>query len=474
MRVQSFSRDRSLDCDLGIKVGDVRMGTIADLQEDSLGLDIGGFAGRVPHDRLGLRAGEVEHGPYQVGHVLPVRVQGVNLHGSFDCELVIKVGDVLEGTVAELRENSLGVKIKGWRGWVPHSRFGLKQNAKIPYRVGDTLAVRVMGINAGTSYGSFNCEPTIKVGDMLEGAVAELQPSSLKVDLGGQPGWVSERHLGLRAGEVETGPYKQGHVLPVRVLDINPDGSLRCELVIKVGDALIGKVAEFHPNSLGLDVDGWRVWLSARSLSLRDGEVENGLHEIGDWMIVRVTDVNAHGSFHCEQHSSVDLAMGRVVTARIVTVSNDGLTVNVDGVPGWISQSQMPLDPDAGVADLFRTGESINAAVEGVDEKNRRILLSVTRLWDDAASDLRTHTVVSARVAEFADEDGLRVTVNDLPGLVPAGELFQGRDDVTADLLQPGGHRRCVRHGCGPRQGYARSIVAACHALLDWQPRGGR
>ena len=180
---------------------------------------------------------------------MPVRVQGVNLHGSFDCELVIKVGDVLEGTVAELRENSLGVKIKGWRGWVPHSRFGLKQNAKIPYRVGDTLAVRVMGINAGTSYGSFNCEPTIKVGDMLEGAVAELRPSSLKVDLGGQPGWVSERHLGLRAGEVETGPYKQGHVLPVRVLDINPDGSLRCELVIKVGDALKGTVAELQPDS---------------------------------------------------------------------------------------------------------------------------------------------------------------------------------------------------------------------------------
>ena len=504
--VLGANRDGSLDCDLVIKVGDVLEGTVAERRETSLGVDIKGWRGWVPHDRLGLgqnakdvpyregdvlavrvaginpgqsfncepaikggdelpgtikelrpdslsldvegrrgwiladnlrrlRAGEVEAGPYKQGHVLPVRVLGIDRDGVLDCALVIEVGDVLEGTVAELRESSLGVDIKGWRGWVSHKSLGLERNVEeAPYRKGDVLAVRVAGINPGQS---FNCEPAIKVGDELIGTVTEVRGSALRLSVGGQPVTLPAGRLGLRDGVVEGGPYKLGDRMIVRVEKIHPDGTPVYAPHIKEGDLLIGKVAEFHSNSLGLDVDGRRVHLSARSFGLSDGEVGNSTHEIGDWMIVRVADVDVHGSLHCERHSSVDLSLGNAVTARIVAASNDGLTVDVDGVPGWIARSDLLLDSDAGVADLFRTGESINAAVRGVDEKNRRILLSVKRLlWDYAASNL--HTVVSARVAESADEDGLRVTVNDLPGLVPSRELFPGHADVTAALLEPG------------------------------------
>ena len=435
VRVAGINPGQSFNCEPAIKVGDELPGTIKELRPDSLSLDVEGRRGWITADNLGLRAGEVEAGPYKQGHVLPVQVLGIDRDGVLDCKPVIKVGDVLEGTVAELRESSLGVDIKGWRGWVSHKSLGLERNVEeAPYRKGDVLAIRVAGINPGQS---FDCKPAIKVGDELIGTVTEVRGSALRLSVEDQYITLPAGRLGLRDGVVEGGPYKLGDRMIVRVEKIHPDGTPVYAPHIKEGDLLIGKVAEFHSNSLGLDVDGRRVHLSARSLGLSDGEVGNSTHEIGDWMIVRVADVDGHGSLHCERHSSVDLSLGNAVTARIVAASNDGLTVDVDGVPGWIARSDLLLDSDAGVADLFRTGESINAAVRGVDEKNRRILLSVKRLlWDYAASNL--HTVVSARVAESVDEDGLKVTVNDLPGLVPSRELFPGHADVTAALLEPG------------------------------------
>lgn len=522
VQVLGIDRDGVLDCKLVIEVGDVLKGTVTKVRPSLLSVDIKGRRGRVPHDRLGLRAGEVKHGPYQVGHVLPMRVQGVNLHGSFDCELVIKVGDVLEGTVAERRPKSLGVDIKGWRGWVPRGRLGLGQNeaGDGPYRQGNVLRVCVVGINPGQS---FDCEPVIEAGDQIDGVVAELRPSSIGLNIHGRRGWVLAHRLGLRPGEVESGPYEPGGRLRVRVLAPNPDESFDCapcadvgdELLgtitkvtpnglrlnvddqlgliqagrlglpdgdveggpyehegrmlvrveevrpngtlwvtphIEVGDLLIGRVAEFHPNSLGLDIDGRRVWLSARSLGLPDGDVENSTHKIKDWMIVRVIDVNAHGSLHCERVSSKatpeelnSYESGQPVKGLVLLADEErGLAIDLEPVVGWVDWAEIPESQHHLAFWNRRIGHTVFGHVATRDAEDGSVAVTLEQASIAAYDLLTKDDVVVGRVTNYLDGDdqGTAVfvgfTPNTVSGLVPSGEIPIRHRDNPRSVYQRG------------------------------------
>lgn len=511
VQVEAVHDDGTLTCAPLIKVGDELPGTIKEVGPDSLSLDVEGWRGWILADNLRLRAGEVEAGPYKQGHVLPVQVLDIDRDGVLDCELVIKVGDVLEGTVSEIRDNSLRVDIKGFSGWVSRAHLGLEQNAVKdgPYSEGDVLRVLCVGVSTGQS---FDCKPVIEAGDQIDGVVAKLRPGSIGLNIHGRRGWVLAHRLGLRPGEVESGPYEPGGRLRVRVLAGNPDGSfdcaprvevgdelfgtikeltsstlrlnvgdqsgfipasrrlglrdgevengpykrgdrmivrveevrpngiLRCAPHIKVGDLLIGKVAEFHPNSLGLDVDGRRVWLSARSLRLPDGpdgEVGNSAH-VKDWMIVRVIDVNAHGSLHCERVSSKatpeDLnsyALGQPVKGIVLLVDEErGLAIDLESVVGWVNWAEVS---EGQRSPPFWIGTHVFGHVSTKNAEDGSVAVTLEQASTAAYALLTKGDVVVGRVSSHREGNrGLYVqfTPPTIYGVVPTNQIpIEHRDN---------------------------------------------
>ena len=455
-------------------MGDEVEGKVVELRPNSVGLDLGGGRGRVSARSLGLRGGEVGKGPYRVGDRLRVSVEGVNPGGSFNCKPVgnarrragaapsagssrpardalrqssIKVGDEVEGKVVELRPNSLRLNINGRKGWVSAERLGLAAGEvqKGPFRAGDQLRVRVRGtVGSGEDV---DCELLIKVGDEVEGEVVELRPSSVGLDLRGSRGWVSGKDLGLREGGVEKGPYSVGNRLRVSVASINPGGSFNCKPIghIKVGAVVPVRVeAQADGDGLKVSVNGLPAVIAPDELVQCANDLMPDLLKPGDIIAAFVlafdgTNLQLELSLRRAPTSWVDVLAqfeGTVVDARIVSATTGGLNVDVGGVPGWIVRSQLLLSAGQDVKAHFRAGDFVRALVSGIDERRRRVLLSVSELW--AAAEIEVGTVVPARVEAQADGDGLRVSVNGLSVVIPPDELVQCANDLMPDLLKPG------------------------------------
>lgn len=450
VRVLSIDRDEVLDCAPVIEVGDVLEGTVAELRDNSLGVDIKGWRGWVPRGRLGLGQNEAGDGPYRQGNVLRVCIVGINPGQSFDCEPVIEAGDQIDGVVAELRSSSIGLNIHGRRGWVLAHRLGLRPGEveSGPYEPGGRLRVRVLAPNPDES---FDCAPCADVGDELLGTITKVTPNGLRLNVDDQLGLIQAGRLGLPDGDVEGGPYEHEGRMIVRVEEVRPNGTLWVTPHIEVGDLLIGRVAEFHPNSLGLDIDGRRVWLSARSLGLPDGDVENSTHKIKDWMIVRVIDVNAHGSLHCERVSSKatpeelnSYESGQPVKGLVLLADEErGLAIDLEPVVGWVDWAEIPESQHHLAFWNRRIGHTVFGHVATKNAEDGSVAVTLEQA-SSAAYDLLTEgDVVVGRVTNYRDNNqggGVFVgfTPDTVSGLVFSGEIPIRHRDNPQSVYQRG------------------------------------
>ena len=176
-----------------------------------------------------------------------------------------------------------------------------------------------------------------KVGDVIEGEIRNITEFGLFMALNEEiDGMIHMSDLSWeKAGEEAIKDYKKGQVIQAKVLDI--------------------------------DVEKERVSLGVKQLS---------------------EDPYAG--------ASAEIKKGEVVTAIITGIEETGITVEVNGVKGYIKKSDLAKERSEQKPDRFAVGEKVDAKVTTFDAKNHKLTLSIKAKEADEEK---------AAMAEFGSAD---------------------------------------------------------------------
>jgi small subunit ribosomal protein S1 len=176
-----------------------------------------------------------------------------------------------------------------------------------------------------------------KVGDVIDGEIRNITEFGLFMALNEEiDGMIHMSDLSWeKAGEEAIKDYKKGQVIQAKVLDI--------------------------------DVEKERVSLGVKQLS---------------------EDPFAG--------AAADIKKGEVVTAVITGIEENGITVEVNGVKGYIKKADLAKERSEQKPDRFAVGEKVDAKVTTFDAKNHKLTLSIKAKEADEEK---------AAMAEFGSAD---------------------------------------------------------------------
>lgn len=393
----------------------------------------------------------------------------------------IKVGDEVEGEVTELRPNSLRLNIKGRKGWVSAERLGLAAGEvqKGPFRAGDRLRVRIRGtVGSGEDV---DCEPLIKVYDEVEGKVVQLRPSSLRLDINGWTGWISDAALGLVAGEVENGPFRIGDELKVQVVRFMARGSLECKLAagahrrsgaepdtdasdptrphehdaqhpeLRGGERFRVKCVAVNDRYATFEIlglPGWEGHMRSDEWSLKATDVAEFAE--GDVMPAVVLGVNDRKAKRVDlsarrarddwRDACLSLLAGQSVQGIVSDVRSGGVRIDLGPLTDWVSDADATLEAGGRANETYSIGQRVDVYIVGVRDVERwnpRLTLSLRRAmsdWHQLVKRIKPGSLsvgqVLPRAAQIAGV--VKVDLGPIDGIVSSYELADADADSYA------------------------------------------
>ena len=328
---------------VAFKVGEIVTGSVTEVCENGIWLDVDGVVGLADALDLPLADGEVPADRYSVGDHLSVRVCLLNHDG---CDLALSVRRATPG-------------------------------------YDETLA-------------------HFEVGDIVTCSVTYVGPTSLHLDVDGVVGLADMRELPLADGEVPADRYSVKDQISARVWIVDHDaGRLGLSVrraapgydetlaAFEVGDVVTGSVTCVFPIGLDLDVDGVVGLVAGRELPLADGEVPADRYSVGDQLSARIWIVDHDaGSLNLSvrratrvyDEALATFEVGDIVTGSVTDIGSGGLALDVDGAIGFIYEFELHLAEGKVLADSYFIGQSIEALLWDIDHARGHLALSVRRL----------------------------------------------------------------------------------------------
>ncbi|HEY4400052.1 MAG TPA: 30S ribosomal protein S1 [Lactobacillaceae bacterium] len=226
---------------------------------------------------------------------------------------------------------------------------------------------------------------------------------------------------------------------------------------IKQGDIVTGEVVGIDSNNqaiLGLSTGEEGVVPAREYSDDRNIDLANEL-KIGDKLEVLVISnvvSDKEGVAYLLSKKKLDarkawdnlsFGEGDVVDAKVINAVRGGLTVEVNGIRGFVPAS---LVADRFVSNLAAfKGQDIKAEVIEIDAANARLILSRkaaaaaerSAALADAMSRLNVGDIIEGTVARLADF-GAFVNLGEVDGLVHVSEISHDRVNNPADVLKKG------------------------------------
>ncbi|OGE33282.1 hypothetical protein A3C59_03875, partial [Candidatus Daviesbacteria bacterium RIFCSPHIGHO2_02_FULL_36_13] len=230
----------------------------------------------------------------------------------------------LKGTVLEVNKGGLIVEVDGARGFLPNSQVGFELLSKaskgLQDLVGQTLSITVIEIDQNDNRLIFSQRGQVsdevkgklkefKTGDKAKGKIVAVLPFGLVVDINGSEGLVF-------------------------ISDVSWEKVEDLSTLYKVED-------EVEVVVTGLDEELGRLSLSIKQLA------EDPFTKLSE-------------KFPADE----------VVKGEITGISEDGVSVKLDGAEGFLPSSKMDSD------SKYEAGKSMSFLVDGVDTRKRRVTLA--------------------------------------------------------------------------------------------------
>ena len=331
----------------------------------------------------------------------------------------LKEGQTLQGVVKNITDYGAFVDLGGVDGLLHVTDIAWRRinHPSEALQIGQTVDVQVIRFNAETQRISLGMkqleadpwdgvEAKYPVSTKFTGRVTNITDYGAFVELEpGIEGLVHVSEMSWTKKNVHPGKIvSTSQEVEVMVLDVDPT-KRRISLGLKqclsnpwddfmtqhpVGSEIEGEVKNITEFGLfvGLlgEIDGM-VHLSDLDWE-RPGEEAIQDYKKGDMVRAKVLDIDTEKeriSLGVKQLSedpfesgAATIRKGVVVTCTVTQLSDNGIEVTVgDGMPGFIRKAELSRDRSEQRTDRFAVGEKVDAKVTQIDQKSRRLTLSI-------------------------------------------------------------------------------------------------
>lgn len=267
----------------------------------------------------------------------------------------------------------------------------------------------------------------------------------------GQPAIVG--HSDLDSGELSKNksqilPENRDHIVQSSTRTKPEDGWQVAQLALDRGDSFCLKVSGSNRGGLLVSWNGLQGFVPASHLTdlshhlEPDGRLAELSRRIGDSLIVRLIEVDAHENrlvfserAAMSDPRSSDLVLstlhpGDVCKGTVTNLTTFGAFVDLGGVEGLIHISEISWDRVQHPSDVLHPGQDVEVYVLGVKPEEKRIALSLKRLrpdpWDELESRYYNGQIVEGTVTNVVNFGAFVRIEEGLEGLVHISELADG------------------------------------------------
>jgi small subunit ribosomal protein S1 len=496
---QDFSKIlESYEREAAIEEGQVVVGTILDVSDQNIIVDIGykcegvvprqellDYKGNLsvkPGDRIEVLIRSLEE---RDGYALLSRAEAQKIKSWDQIRRSYQNQETITGYVKERIKGGLKVDLGGVEAFLPGSQIDLRPVHNPETYVGQTIEVRVIKLNRRrnnvvvsrkavleeiTNKKKAQILSQIEEGVIMEGTIKSLTDYGAFIDLGGVDGLLHITDMSWGRIKSPSELFKVGDQVQVKVLKFDrekerislgykqllpdpwdtvaeryPKGSRARGRVVSTTD--YGAFIELEPGIEGLVHVTEMVW----SRRLRH---PSKIVSVGQEVEVVVLDIdtkNRRISLGMKQTTpdpwetiAERYHVGSRVTGKVRSLTTFGAFVEIeDGIDGlvhisdisWTKRIKHP-------ADVLRKGQQVEAIITNIDTERRRLSLSMKDLepnaWGRFFSSHRVGDVVKGKVARFASFGAFIELEDGIEGLCHISELSDERVEKPEDAVKIG------------------------------------
>lgn len=305
-------------------------------------------------------------------------------------------------------------------------------------------------------------------GDVITGTVIGVKEDEIYVNIGGKSDGIIPKSEYSNFPSIDLrDEVKIGDEIRAKVLRVNDgegqvlltykrlkadEGYRKVEELYKSGEEVTAKVNLVLSGGLVVIIDEVRIFIPA---SLISDEYVSDLNQFKNQELTFViTEFNLRKSriignrrilLEKEKNERLaevfqELQVGDVKDGVVKNITEYGAFVNVDGVDGLVHISELSWGRIRSPKDVVKVGEKVKVRILDINEKKRKISLSMKfddeNPWNDAAEKYAVGNVVTGRVARMTDFGAFIELETGVDALLHVSQISMKHVDKPSDELK--------------------------------------
>jgi small subunit ribosomal protein S1 len=476
-----------------LHVGDVVRGTIVQVNDDNVVVDVGYKSeGVIPLAEFKDEEGKID---VNVGDEIDVlferRENESGLIGlskeKADRQKIwgsLEEGAVVEGKIVGRIKGGLTVDI-GINAFLPGSQVDLRPVRNLEKLLGATFEFKIIKLNKRRgnivlsrrvlleeqreSMRSDTLE-TLAEGQVIEGIVKNLTDYGSFIDLGGIDGLLHITDMSWGRVNHPSDVLTVGEKIKVKILkydrerervslglkQITPDPWLEVESIYPVGTKVQGKVVSLTDYGAFVELqDGVEGLIHVSEMSwTKRIKHPNKLLTVGDDVetVVLALDIpNRRISLGLKQIEpnpweviGEKFPVGTIIEGQVKNITDFGVFVGVDeGIDGLVHISDLSWTKRVKhPSEIFKKGDTVKAVVLNIDRENERFSLGLKQLspdpWESIPVKYAPGTIVKGKATSVTDFGVFLEIEEGIEGLIHVSELSQEKVESPKDVVNVG------------------------------------
>ncbi|CAG1022947.1 partial 30S ribosomal protein S1, partial [Patescibacteria group bacterium] len=309
-----------------------------------------------------------------------------------------KKGNIIEGTVIDVKDGQILVDVGGRAEGVISGREMKLEGKRVSKKAGDKILVYV--VNPENEEGQIELSIRRTGNELkwheLEQAKLNETPIEVKVIEANTGGVIVEISESTR-GFVPSSQLNNKRIYAPNMYSSKEDSAkvLQTKLAEMIGEVLKVKVME-------IDKEKNKVILSEKS-------------------VYSETDLKLRNE------TLTSLKVGDVLEGAVTGIAPFGLFINAQGLEGLVHLSEISWDKVISPADFYHVGDIVKVQVIGLQDNGKRVAYSIKRLqedpWKSIVQKYKVGQIVEGEVKSIADYGAFIKIEDGLNGLVHISEL---------------------------------------------------
>lgn len=479
------------------KVGDVVTGTVVEVQEDYVLVDINYKSeGLIPISEFRMVEGQrnVETGvevevyidrlENENGMVVLSKDKADMLRAWNDISRAAENEEVIEGTIIAKVKGGLSVDI-GVKAFLPGSQIDLRPVRNMDSYIGKKYKFKVIKFNKKRGNIVLSRRALLeeerenlrsqtldqmKEGSVVKGIVKNITDYGAFIDLGGMDGLLHITDMSWGRVKHPSELLNMGDEVEVKVLkfdedkervslglkQLKPDPWENVQADFSVGKQLKGKVVSLADYGafveLAEGVEGL-IHVSEMSWTKRVKHPSQ-MVKVGDEVDVQVLEVDTGnrrislGMKQLEPNPWVELkdsyVPGTIIEGEVKSITDFGIFIGIEeGIDGLVHISDFSWTKRINhPSEMFKKGDKVRAVVLGVDIENERFSLGIKQLEGDPWANIEDKYAIGSqhdvKVVKTADFGVFVELESDIEGLIHISELSTKRVEKPEDVVSVG------------------------------------